>query len=317
MATFNSPQSYLKTAGELADPDYPLKGEYLVGGYASFDGVASIISFFGHSSSTLDFQPGDIFSISFWYLALEEPASRPAGFIIANCFNGVQYGWSIHDFNGILRLMFTTTAGYEFHYAAVPRGSWHHALWVVKPESGVQGDTDSPRSVSLYIDGAPLSVTSSGAVNQPVNYDSTPTITSIGAAVGTYFPPYPHLGNIAEVAIWNTDQSGNVVDIYNGRIRHNLMQAPEPPSLFYCPLTSYGDNPDPAAGPEGVYEAILGVEGLGENLGSPTPATSVLPTVSSTSVWTKVLDTSTDEVAETRTENVFTYAGGTGGSFPI
>jgi hypothetical protein len=288
----------------LTDPTSPPStGDYVIGGYHDLDGTDERIDF--GSIIGLEFQFADTFTVSMW--VYEE--NTPFGAVFSNCDGAVTVdgtGWRLGQYGSgspgrFLNFLFMDGVTYQQSRLSgeLNNGAWSHVVYV---HAGTYGD--------WYINGVlhSKSTSNSGTVGT-ITY-STETV-SVGAQSNGLL--YKNT-QIAEVAVWSTDQSANVGKIYNFRERHNLMDLATPPDLFYAPLTSYGDDPDPAT-TDGVFEAVAGNDGTGVNMET---ADAVIPTVTEvSSTLTKALNVSTLAVTSTKVENVITgTTGGTGSSFP-
>lgn len=282
---------------ELSEPTPPSTGDYMIGGYHDFDGTDEYINF--GSVAALELNVNGTWTVSAW-------VKRPGGTATMAAFGnaveaagvGGSTGWRI-SWTGALGIIFQDGAAYLNRYNVGQASNvWVHVMFV-----------SNAGSLTIYKDGASVSIlqTASGTVTSN-NYTGS-EVTFIGGQddIGWMWD-----GEIAEVAVWSTDQSANVAAIYNSRARHNLMDLATPPDLFYAPLTSYGD--DPGAGGS-VAELVANNDGSGVNM--ETADAVGLDFDTSTSTLTKALDIATSIVTETTVDNVLSGAtGGTGSSFP-
>jgi hypothetical protein len=247
MATYPSPYSYLKTI-ESGTSETPNSGDYVIGGYHKFDGVDEAISF--GRISELEFQAADSFTISFWARRTGAYPFMIGGQTYGRAIDGDAKGWFINDGGGAM--FFGTLDGANFAYRQIPTAPyniWRHIAFIY-----------NAGSFSAWINGTQVNLYgSSGTLFTGTDYSFAEMM--IGAiqnkvAFGG--------GDIAEFAIWSSDQTQNIPYIYNNRKRHNLMNLISPPDLFYASLSAFGDNPDGTL--NGVSEFVLGNNGAGENM---------------------------------------------------
>jgi hypothetical protein len=282
---------------ELDPPTYtaPSAGDYVVGGYHDFDGVDEYIDFGRITSMERD--TGEPFTISVWCLCTTNP--------------GVHIG--IEDTNNRILLYEGAAAGFahisikfagsnmDKRTSAVLPSGWNHVV--------VTCDGVNAAGVQIFLNGVQqTSYTTSGAYPTASATWGASTKVVIGglpSLAGYYFE-----GQIAEVAMWSTDQSANVAAIYNSRARHDLMDLATPPDLFYAPLTIYGDNPGSGGS---VAELVANNDGTGVNMETADAVGQTPTTVTST--LTKALDIATSVVTTTKVEDVVSGLG-TGSSFP-
>lgn len=301
MATFPSPQSYLKTVGglELDPPTYttPSAGDYVIGGYHDLDGVDERIEF--GDLAALDFDHAtDTFSVSHWvYSESSATGQLVFGNVYGASASNQGAGWGIaRTPSGIAFFRYNQSSA-AYVQTTISGNTWTHYLWVF-----TAGGT-----ITVYKDGVLQSTSSGGSFTPPFDY------TNAEVMIGSLVTNTAHFnGRVAEVAVWNSDQSANIAAIYNSRARHNLMDLATPPDVFYAPLTSYGD--DPGSGGS-VAEVVANNDGTGVSMET---ADAVIPTPTTvTSTLTKALDVATSVVTTTKVEDVITgTTGGTGSSFP-
>ena len=283
---------------ELDAPTYtaPSAGDYVIGGYHDLDGVDERIEFGDISALDFDYAT-DTFTVSLW-LNVRSGASN--GIVFGNTYGsesvGQGEGWCISANTSNVRLALLKASNYKIWYFLINTNTWMHVLFVFSAGGTVAG----------YKDGVLQSVVPQGSITPPLVY------TNSEAVVGSFLTGFaPIKAYVAEVAVWSSDQSANVAAIYNSRARHDLMDLPTPPDVFYAPLTSYGDNPDGTA--DGVFEAVNGNDGTGVNM--ETADAVMPPGATITSSLTKQLDVATSVVTTTKVEDVFAETG-TGSSFP-
>jgi hypothetical protein len=227
-----------------------LLGSYEKGGAVLFDGVDQSISFAGSlniasNTSTL--------TLSAWFRTTSGTNYQKLA--------GIDDGT-----NGLLLSVTRTTVygfwrqgnGYGWTSAktipALDIDFWVHVLLV-----SIAGATPTCK---IYING------SSVAASWTLGGGATWPISASGASLDLGLPRLGFNnyfdGQAAEVAVWNSDQSANIAAIYNSRQRHNLMDLPTPPDVYYAPLSVNGDNTDGTAG--GVYELVGNNDGTGVNM---------------------------------------------------
>ena len=135
-------------------------------------------------------------------------------------------------------LSLTTSAG------AVTHNVWTHLL--VTYDGGTTGNdavdiNDYYSRFKIYINGANQSLTGSNSSN---GYTAAMNVHLF--AIGYYSILFkPITGFIDEFAIFNGDQSGNIADIYNNGIPHDMSVLGVPPA-HYWRMTSYDINTFPA-----------------------------------------------------------------------
>jgi len=277
---------------ELDPPTYttPSAGDYVIGGYHDFDGVDERIDF--GRITACEVTTGSEWTVSLW---AKRTGSQNVFFSIADAQNRIViYENTTNQLAVNFRL---ANQNYNVSRNSVLLSDWVH-IFVISDGS----------DLSLYIDGSLVAFNStSGTYPTATQTWTASTRVRIGAISTGFYAS----AQIAEVAMWSTDQSANVAAIYNSRARHDLMDLTTPPDLFYAPLTSYGD--DPGSGGS-VAELVANNDGSGVNMET---ADAVIPTPTTvTSTLTKALDIATSVVTSTKVEEVPSGGGGTGSSFP-
>ncbi len=115
---------------------------------------------------------------------------------------------------------------------SVPANTWKHI--VVTYDGGTTGASSGSLSnyysrFKIYIDGT-LQTTS----NSHVNYGWSSGLTGVNLRVGKLVSGNTMLGcRIHNLAVWDSDQSGNVSDIYNNGASHNLEELTTSPSHWW------------------------------------------------------------------------------------
>lgn len=208
-----------------------VEGDYIPEAYVRFLNGDEYIRF-GYIPEAR-FQPSDTFSISTWIRSSSGGAQNIFTYGTNNFSSGIRGSWTLEFSNSgtYLNWFHTGNPSYSARGTSVRinDGYWHHVL-------GVWNNG----SVSIYIDGVlQNSNLNTGASTQEIVYTLNDE-ASIGAAI--YPALQPTYGSIKDVAVWSSDQSLNAADIYNGGIRHDLMNLASPPNVFYAPLCSFGDN---------------------------------------------------------------------------
>lgn len=304
MPTYPSPFSYLISAGgALEDPSYapPSSGDYLTSGYVDFDGIDDHITFGARPSA--QFQLSSTFTISFWVRNLSSASAQHLlGYFTGSDLTSSD-GWAIYRSANFLR--FALLQGGSLVWRAYDivwptPSAWNHFALVF-----------SGGSLRVYINGAVGSATQSIGGNPTMSYAGSEL--SIGRQVsGTQLSAF--LGEVAEVAIWSSDQTLWISEIYNDRKRRSLSLLTEPPDILYAPLSVSGDLTDGTAG--GVTDFSGSGDGTSVNMDAvDTVGVSGTPEfVTSTEI--KYLDTSSGVVSTRSAYNVVGYVGGTGSSFP-
>lgn len=129
--------------------------------------------------------------------------------------------------------------------------AWHHLLVV---RTNTASDT-----IAVYFDGTKMPMTAS-ITNTGGNYNGWGCDIYIGAEAfgGGQWWFKDHLDH---VALWDSDQSANVSEIYNGGVPPDLSTLATPPDLWY--KMDIGDNPGSAGG---VVDAIGGANTTGSNM---------------------------------------------------
>ena len=275
----------------LVAPTPPSAGDYVIGGYHDFDGVDEYIDF--GRIPACEVTTGSAWTVSLW-------AKRTGD---QNIFFGIydaQDRLLIYE-NTPTQLLVTFRLGNQTYAKGRTNllfNDWVH-IFVVSDGS----------DLSLYINGSPLAWDSTTGT-YPTATQTWTASTRVG--IGRISTGFYASAQIAEVAMWSSDQSANVAAIYNSRARHDLMDLATPPDLFYAPLSSLGD--DPGLGGS-VAEVVGNNDGSGVNMETADAVGVDVDT--RTSTLTKALDLATSVVTTTKVENVFSGAtGGTGSSFP-
>ena len=123
-------------------------------------------------------------------------------------------------------LQFTTAAG------SITPGTWQHLLLTY--DGGTTGSSSSDMSdyysrFNVYIDGSSASTSNSHS-----NYGYTGGVDADNLRVGRFSSgSYMRNNRIDEVAIWGSDQSANVADIYNSGSTHDLSSLTTPPDHWW------------------------------------------------------------------------------------
>ena len=182
-----------------------------------FDGVDDIITI--GTSTGVDFS--NPFTISLW-------AKWTAADIIDNTAGIIQlakesqsYSFMIGTGLGSSNNTFSVSWNnnhYEFG-GSYGDGNWHNII--------VTGDGVNWSGVKIYIDGS--NVTSSAIATSSIGVNST--VSYIGQ--NTYSGNRQFKGLIDEVALWSSDQSNNISNIYNGGSPANIMALSNKPTAYY------------------------------------------------------------------------------------
>jgi len=227
-----------------------LPGDYETGGAVSFDGVDQSISFAGSVNIASD---TSTLTLSAWFRTTSNSNyQKLAG--IDDGTNGFQLAVSRSWVSGFWR----QGSGYAWTggktIPSADQDFWIHLLLV-----SVAGATPTCK---MYINGS--SVAASWSLGGGASYPISASAASLNLGSPRFgFNKYFD-GQAAEVAVWNSDQSANIAAIYNSRQRHDLMDLPSPPDVYYAPLSANGDNTDGTAG--GVYELVGNNDGTGVNM---------------------------------------------------
>jgi len=141
----------------------------------------------------------------------------------ADTSGNVTWGW-MAVYNNKLRITFRASGGTvktADGSTTINDGNWHH---VVAVSSGT--------AYSLYVDGSAETLTNSNNDGTWFGDLTSLTSTNIGShvrsAAGNYF-----LGNIDDVAVWDSDQSSNISTIYNSGKPSDLSTFSPSPALWY------------------------------------------------------------------------------------
>jgi hypothetical protein len=165
-----------------------------------FDGVDDYVDL-GSSSTVAD---GGQFSLSFWIKGTSQSAG--AKYLFSADYYNLNTYWTIQntelywrDINNVYKLLSTNLLD----------GEWHHILIIWNPDganSTIRCFTDGVNEVNIATDFRYAPGWNGGAYQGGLQY--------IGNRGGGTFSGFN--GSIDEFAVWDNDQSSNVLDIYNG-----------------------------------------------------------------------------------------------------
>ena len=171
-----------------------------------FDGVDDYVDL-GSSSTVAD---GGQFSLSFWIKGTSQSAG--AKYLFSADYYNLNTYWTIQntelywrDINNVYKLLSTNLLD----------GEWHHILIIWNPDganSTIRCFTDGVNEVNIATDFRYAPGWNGGAYQGGLQY--------IGNRGGGTFSGFN--GSIDEFAVWDNDQSSNVLDIYNGGVPTDL-----------------------------------------------------------------------------------------------
>jgi hypothetical protein len=213
-----------ETGGNPYTPDgSPVTGDRINEAYVEFDGSNESIEF--GEIDAAKFLPNNVFSLSIWLKLKRSANAHIFGYADPATFQGYQiYTTS----NGRIRTIIRDEINYIWKESQnnLIDSSWHHILWVYDNES-----------FNVYIDGTLTSFSDGGNLGTISGPNYSTARIFIGGNNGRFFS-----GLAADAAIWSSDQSANVAEIYNSGTRHDLMSITNPPDVFYAPLCTWGDD---------------------------------------------------------------------------
>ena len=122
-------------------------------------------------------------------------------------------------------LRFQTPAG------SLTPGAWQHIL--ITYDGGTTGSSSADMAdyysrFKIYIDGSLQSTN-----NSESNYGWTGSVDGDNFRLGRQAGNYLRDAFIDELAVWDSDQSGNISDLYNGGVTQNLNSLGTPPNHWW------------------------------------------------------------------------------------
>jgi hypothetical protein len=165
-----------------------------------FDGVNDYIDL-GSSSTVAD---GGQFSLSFWIKGNTQPIG--AKYLFSADYYNLHTFWTIQNTELYWR---NVNNNYKLLSTNLLDGEWHHILIIWNPDganSTIRCFTDGVNEVNIATDFRYAPGWNGGAYQGGLQY--------IGNRGGGTFPGFN--GSIDEFAVWDNDQSSNILSIYNG-----------------------------------------------------------------------------------------------------
>jgi hypothetical protein len=165
-----------------------------------FDGVNDYIDL-GSSSTVAD---GGQFSLSFWIKGNTQPIG--AKYLFSADYYNLHTFWTIQNTELYWR---NINNNYKLLSTNLLDGEWHHILIIWNPDgtnSTIRCFTDGVNEVNIATDFRYAPGWDGGAYQGGLQY--------IGNRGGGTFPGFN--GSIDEFAVWDNDQSSNILSIYNG-----------------------------------------------------------------------------------------------------
>jgi len=165
-----------------------------------FDGVNDYIDL-GSSSTVAD---GGQFSLSFWIKGNTQPIG--AKYLFSADYYNLHTFWTIQNTELYWR---NINNNYKLLSTNLLDGEWHHILIIWNPDganSTIRCFTDGVNEVNIATDFRYAPGWNGGAYQGGLQY--------IGNRGGGTFPGFN--GSIDEFAVWDNDQSSNILSIYNG-----------------------------------------------------------------------------------------------------
>ena len=166
----------------------------------AFDGVNDYINL-GSSSTVAD---GGQFSLSFWIKGNTQPIG--AKYLFSADYYNLHTFWTIQNTELYWR---NVNNNYKLLSTNLLDGEWHHILIIWNPDganSTIRCFTDGVNEVNIATDFRYAPGWNGGAYQGGLQY--------IGNRGGGTFPGFN--GSIDEFAVWDNDQSSNILSIYNG-----------------------------------------------------------------------------------------------------
>jgi len=180
-------------------------------------------------------QQTGIFSVSCWIKLDNYTATDLQEILNTNNIGRLQDGWRLfYDNRGVSGSYNDKVIGFYLYgdnetasdldlvYKdnAILDNDWHHIAVVGSP-AGTYG------TLTLYIDG------SSVATRALLSGSLTTDTANNDLRIGDYNSNHRFDGKIDEVAIWSSDQTSNISNIYNGGSPGNIMALPNKPTAYY------------------------------------------------------------------------------------
>ena len=193
--------------GTSTTPSYSNVNSFLFDGIDDYVNVAD--------NSNLSFGNGSTdspFSISAWIKIGQTTAQ---GIVTKYGSSSSTREYLFYTTGGKLRLLFIDASNGANNFATgttnLSTNTWYHVACTYDGRGG----STAYNGITLYINGVAETVTTSGG-----SYTAMSN-TSQNVEIGKY-STNELLGNIDEVAIWNTDQSANITSIYNNGVPNDL-----------------------------------------------------------------------------------------------
>jgi hypothetical protein len=201
----------------LTPPVPPFVNQYSL----SFDGVDE----YAKGTTTFsDLDGGDKFTLSMWVKPTNFAANRILFHIPRNTTanNSQVLVWLRST--GQLDISVSTTAAFcRSNTGVITAGNWHHVLICFDLAQATQANKIRP-----FVDGVDVF---NAANSLSTTFPNSSGEIWVGEEANGYLAPF--LGNIDEVALWNSDQRANASTIYNSGVPFDLSTLATPPAHWY------------------------------------------------------------------------------------
>ena len=188
----------------------------------SLDGVDE----YAKGSSTFsELDGGNKFTLSMWVKVTSLAVGRVLFHIPRNTTqnNSQVLVWLRNT--GQLDISVSSTGSFmRSNTGVITANNWHHILICFD-----LAQATSAQKIRPFVDGVDVYNTSS--LSTTTTFPTSTGAIWLGEEANGYLAPF--LGNMDEVAIWNSDQIANVADIYNSGTPSDLSQLTTPPSHWW------------------------------------------------------------------------------------
>lgn len=183
---------------------------------------------------------GDAWTLAFWFKGSTNTNGQTIFYYgSSDVANGGVVDLRYIGNNDRFRFRYGSTNNYiQFHSAtnSLTPGQWHHIM--IAYDGGTTGAssadvTDYYSRFTAFLDGTEL--TGSGRSNAHSNYGWSGALSGQNLRVGRFASGNYMQDNcrVDEIAIWGSDQSGNISDIYNSGLTHDLEQLTTAPDHWW------------------------------------------------------------------------------------
>ena len=183
----------------------------------NFDGVADYVDTGMTIEDMLGSPSNNEFTISFW--VKHTPNSTYNGMVGATTNTGWTDGIGIYTYiGGVMRLFVNNynggALGAKVDTSALTDGQWYHILMCYDADLGSDPAT---KNLIVYVDGVEAGDAPRGTATGAITGRSN--VLELGRFLNNN---YNMLGNLDEVAFWNTDKRADVATIYNSGVPNDI-----------------------------------------------------------------------------------------------